>query len=171
LLKVIILLLISLLSLSCISEVTTPYLGYTKSGTIKSYHSGTIRGRQLDSINSIRLEKGLKPIVISNELNASAITHAIDISNQGRAWNFGSDLSSPQERSAFAGFLGTVRGENVSETFEGEFEVLQVWLSHPISREVILDPKATHIGLGWYQEDNGTMWWVQIFGQENDLQE
>ena len=171
LIKVLKLCLLFFVLVSCVGGVTKPYFGYTKSGAIRNYDSGTIRSRHLDLVNSIRLEKSLKPVSISNELNASAMTHAIDMANQGRAWNFGSDLSSPQDRGVLAGFVGKVRGENVSETFEGEFDVLQVWLSHLISREVILDPKSTHLGLGWYQEENGTLWWVQVFGKAKITQE
>jgi hypothetical protein len=29
-----------------------------------------------------------------------------------------------------------------------------------------MDPLATHIGLGWFQEENGTIWWVQDIGQK-----
>ena len=58
-------------------------------------------------------------------------------------------------------------GENISETFEGEFSVLQVWLKNSLSSKIILDPRATHIGLGWFQEENGTLWWVQDIGRSN----
>ena len=113
------------------------------------------------------MEKGLSSLNYSTALTASAETHARDIANQKRAWNFGSDYSSPMDRSARAGFKGILRGENVSETFEGEFEVLQVWVNNPISKSVLFDPKATHIGLGWYQEADGKIWWVQDVGQQS----
>ena len=107
------------------------------------------------------MKKNLK---LSKNLSAAAITHARDISLQKRAWNFGSDYSSPQERAIIAGYLGKVRGENVSETFKGEFDVLQIWLNQPLARSVILDQKALYLGFGWYQEENGRTWWVQIIG-------
>jgi uncharacterized protein YkwD len=50
--------------------------------------------------------------------------------------------------------------------FEGEFDILEVWLKNKLSLDIMLDPKATHIGLGWFQEDNGTIWWVQDLGQK-----
>jgi uncharacterized protein YkwD len=133
---------------------------------IKSYNSAKVRLRHLDAVNALRYERSLESLSFSKELNASASTHAIDISNQKRAWNFGSDHSSPQERAELSGFKGIVRGENISETFEGEFEVLQVWLKNNLSSQIILDPEATHIGLGWFQEENGTIWWVQDIGQK-----
>ena len=130
-----------------------------------SYDSSKIRLRHLDIVNALRQEQDLITLTYSSQLNASADTHAIDISNQKRAWNFGSDASSPQERAEVSGFTGIVRGENVSETYEGEFEVLQVWLKNSLALRVILDNEANKIGLGWHQDLNGTIWWVQVLGQ------
>ena len=157
---------ICLILTSCVGSNSNIYLGYSKSGTIESYNSTKLRLRHLDAVNALRHEHALGALAFSKELNASSRTHAIDISNQKRAWNFGSDYSSPQERAELSGFNGVVRGENVSETFEGEFEVLRVWLKNDLPSKIILDPKATHIGFGWFQEDNGTIWWVQQIGQK-----
>ncbi len=52
----------------------------------------------------------------------------------------------------------------ISETYEGEFLVLQVWVKNSFSRSVLLNKEATHLGLGWYQQDNGKIWWVQVLG-------
>ena len=156
---------ICLTLVSCVANNTNSYLGYGKSGLIESYDSTKIRHRHLDIVNALRQENGLKTLTYSSELNASADTHSIDISNQKRAWNFGSDSSSPQERAEVSGFSGIVRGENVSETFEGEFETLQVWLKDKLASRVILDKEANQIGLGWHQDLNGTIWWVQVLGQ------
>ena len=153
---------------SCVGGNANSYLGFNKSGFIKSYDSVKIRLRHLDIVNALRQENGVKNLTYSSELNSSADTHAIDISNQKRAWNFGSDSSSPQDRAETSNFSGMVRGENVSETFEGEFEVIQVWLKNNLSSKIILDAEANQLGLGWYQDPNGTIWWVQVLGQSKD---
>ena len=165
--KFFILIFISSALVSCLGSNANSYLGYGTSGFIKSYDAAKIRLRHLDLINAVRHERNMKGLSYSKELNASASTHALDISNQKRAWNFGSDYSSPQERAELSGFVGMIMGENVSETFEGEFSVLQVWLKNNLSSKIILDPRATHIGLGWFQEENGTLWWVQDIGRSN----
>ncbi len=151
---------------SCVSGKTDTYLGYDKSGLIKFYDSQKIRHRHIDTVNALRVEQGLNALEYSRELNASAETHARDMAYQKRAWNFGSDHSSPKERSLRAGFTGVLRGENISETFEGEFEILQVWIKNQVSRNILFDSKATHLGLGWYQGEDGTIWWVQDVGQK-----
>jgi len=151
----------------CVSQNTNVYEGYKVSGNITKDQKNFVRQRHLDIVNALREEKNLEKLKMSPKLNASADTHARDLFFQKRAWNFGSDLSSPYERGKVVNFFGDVIGENVSETFEGEFEVLQVWLNNEISSNNIFNPYATHLGLGIYQEKNGKIWWVQDFGMFN----
>ena len=153
-----------LLCIGCVSNNKEIYIGNKDSGRINSFDSIEIRKRHLDYLNALRQERGLTNLQISNSLNSSAATHARDIFKQQRAWNFGSDGSSPQKRAEISGFKGVVTGENVSETYEGEFLVLQVWVKNSFSRSVLLNKEATHLGLGWYQQDNGKIWWVQVLG-------
>ena len=153
-----------LLCIGCVSNNKEIYIGNKDSGRIENFDSEEIRKRHLDYLNAIRQERGLTNLQISNSLNSSAATHARDIFKQQRAWNFGSDGSSPQKRAEISGFKGVVTGENVSETYEGEFLVLQVWVKNSFSRSVLLNKEATHLGLGWYQQDNGKIWWVQVLG-------
>ena len=153
-----------LLCIGCVSNNEEIYIGNKDSGRIENFDSEEIRKRHLDYLNALRQERGLPNLQISNSLNSSAATHARDIFKQQRAWNFGSDGSSPQKRAEISGFKGVVTGENVSETYEGEFLVLQVWVKNSFSRSVLLNKEATHLGLGWYQQDNGKIWWVQVLG-------
>ena len=153
-----------LLCIGCVSNNEEIYIGNKDSGRIENFDSVEIRKRHLDYLNAIRQERGLTNLQISNSLNSSAATHARDIFKQQRAWNFGSDGSSPQKRAEISGFKGVVTGENVSETYEGEFLVLKVWVNNSFSRSVLLNKEATHLGLGWYQQDNGKIWWVQVLG-------
>jgi uncharacterized protein YkwD len=153
-----------LLCIGCVSNNEEIYIGNKDSGRIENFDSEEIRKRHLDYLNALRQERGLTNLQISNSLNSSAATHARDIFKQQRAWNFGSNGSSPQKRAEVSGFKGVVTGENVSETYEGEFLVLQVWVKNSFSRSVLLNKEATHLGLGWYQQDNGKIWWVQVLG-------
>lgn len=155
---------ITILNFGCISNSDDIYKGSQNSGSIKNFDPSEIRKRHIDYLNALRQEKGLGNLQISNSLNSSAATHARDIYKQQRAWNFGSDGSSPQKRAKVSGFNGIVTGENVSETYEGEFLVLQVWLKNSFSRSVLFNKEAEYLGLGWYQQENGKIWWVQVLG-------
>ncbi len=162
------LLLVTLFTVSaCAVAVNTSgiYEGHAESGRISAFSSDAIRLRHLDSVNALRVEKGLQPLRLSAELNAAADTHARDMKEQQRAWDFGSDRSSPQTRAERAGYTGIVTGENVAETYKGEFYVLQAWLENPMARQDILNPEATDLGFGWYQESNGKLWWVEVIGK------
>lgn len=138
----------------------------TPSNRINPRDAHSIRLNQMDLVNTIRAERGLQPVTLSAELTAAAETHGRDMAVQLRAWNFGSDHSSPQTRAERAGFVGLVTGENVAETFLGPVEIFQAWLSDPRAKAAMLHPDATHIGLGWYQETNGKLWWVQLMAAE-----
>ena len=102
---------------------------------------------------------------LSAELNAAAETHARDMAVQQRAWHFGSDLTSPRERAFRAGYRGEIVGENLSEGSDSDLTVLRTWLDFKDTRDVILDPSARGLGIGWYQEPTGKIWWVELLGQ------
>ncbi len=129
----------------------------------------TIRLNQMDLVNTIRAAQGLQPVTLSPQLTAAAETHARDMAAQLRAWNFGSDRSSPQTRAERAGFTGLITGENVAETFLGPVEMFQFWYADPRAKAAMLNPNATHMSLGWYQEESGKLWWVQLIGAEQSM--
>ncbi len=125
-----------------------------------------IQLRHLDAVNAVRAENGLQPVQLSAELNAAAETHARDMYVQQRAWHFGSDLTSPRERAFRAGYRGEIVGENLSEGADSDLTVLSTWLQFKDTRDVILDPSARGLGIGWFQEPTtGKIWWVELLGQ------
>lgn len=124
----------------------------------------SVRFSHSDSVNALRSSRGLTEVQLSATLSAAAATHARDMSVQRRAWHFGSDRSSPITRARRAGFGGQVLAENISESFDDQFEVVQQWLKQPDAFAAMMNPRATSIGLGWYQEPGGKVWWVQMFG-------
>ena len=151
--------------MSCVGTNTDVYYGYSKSGAISSFETSALKSRHIEMVNALRLENGRSQLKYSASLSAASKTHAFDIARQQRAWNYGSDASSAIDRARIAGFKGLVLGENVSETFEGEYDVLDVWFKSKIGREIILNPKATDLGLSWYQDNTGKVWWVQMIGK------
>lgn len=124
-----------------------------------------IQFRFLDAVNTLRAASGASQVALSAELTAAAATHSRDMSLQNRPWHFGSDGSSPLDRVARAGFNGQMLGENISESFESELETLTAWMTDPNTRGVMLDPRATDLGIAWYQEPAGKIWWTVILGE------
>ena len=134
---------------------------------ITDRQADSIRLNQLDLVNAVRAQAGVPSITLSAQLSAAADTHARDMAVQLRAWNFGSDRSSPQARAERAGFIGLITGEDVAETFMTNIEIFQQWAGDSRSKQAMIDPRATHMGLGWYQEENGKLWWVMDIGAAN----
>ena len=128
-----------------------------------------IQFRFLDGVNALRAASGTQQVALSAELNAAAATHSQDMSLQNRPWHFGSDGSSPLDRVVRAGFNGQLLGENISESYESELETLAAWMTQEDTRRVILDPRATDLGIAWFQEPSGKIWWTLILGEESAL--
>lgn len=124
-----------------------------------------VRQRMQDGLNTMRAQNGLPPLQPNAQLASAAATHAQDMSFQSRPWHWGSDGSSPMSRVQRAGYRGSVVGELISETFETEFETVNAWMSEPETRQVILDRRATEVGVGWHQDGNGKLWWTVVLGE------
>lgn len=121
-----------------------------------------IAPRVLGQINALRANVGAAPLAGNPMLDAAAKAHARDMAAQNRAWHFGSDGSSPLDRIRRQGFMGHLIGENISETYENDITSLNAWMQNRDTRDVIMDPRATEFGIGWYQEPSGKVWWVLL---------
>lgn len=131
---------------------------------ISNHNSSKIQFRMLDSVNALRQAAGLGTVELNAQLNAAAATHSRDMSVQNRPWHFGSDGSSPIDRTRRAGYPRTMLGENISETYETELETLAAWMDMPDTRNVIMDKQAVDMGFAYFQESNGKIWWTLIMG-------
>ena len=131
---------------------------------IQDGDAGRIQFSVLDGINSFRQIKGLPAVQLNAALNAAAATHSRDMAIQNRPWHFGSDGSSPIDRVRRVRYTGALIGENISETYESELETLAAWMEDANTRGVIMDLRTRDIGFGWFQEDNGKIWWTLVLG-------
>lgn len=165
----IVLLLIGFVFALAACEPVGPTVGADGRPVPKVYRIGPgdtakIQFRVLDSVNALRASAGQPPLALNSQLNAAAATHSRDMSVQNRPWHFGSDGSSPLDRVARTGYPGALVGENISETFENETATLAAWMELPDTRNVILAPQARNLGLSWFQERNGKIWWTLVTG-------
>ena len=132
--------------------------------TYRIRNEDKVQFRMLDSVNALRQASGNSAVQLNAQLNAAAATHSRDMSVQNRPWHFGSDGSSPLDRVARTGYIGTMLGEAISETYESEVETLSAWMEDSNTRSVIMDPKAVNMGFYWFQEKNGKIWWTLVMG-------
>lgn len=133
---------------------------------ITKKEAAAIPGRVLTNINELRAKRGTAPVAMNAALSSAAMRHSKDMADQNRPWHWGSDGSSPVDRVRQAGFPGTFVGENISETYENDVQTLSAWMGLADTRDVVLNPTVTQIGLGWYQEGSGKVWWTLVTGHE-----
>ncbi|EPX84456.1 Uncharacterized protein with SCP/PR1 domain protein [Rubellimicrobium thermophilum DSM 16684] len=120
--------------------------------------------RMQEGLNALRRARGVPPVTLDPLLNTAAATHSRDMSVQNRPWHFGSDGSSPLDRLRRVGYPGSLVGEVISETYENDTTTLAAWAAEPATREVILNPAARRMGIGWFQEPEGRIWWTMVLG-------
>ncbi|SIS88405.1 CAP domain-containing protein [Paracoccus saliphilus] len=131
---------------------------------IDAREEAQIPGRVLQQVNTLRANISLNQLTLDPQLTAAALAHSRDMSAQNRAWHWGSDGSSPLERVRNQGYYGHLVGENISETYENDIRTLNAWMATRDTRDVIMDPKATRLGIAWYQESSGKIWWTLLTG-------
>ncbi len=154
---------------ACSSAPTGPQLGADGRPLpmvykISSADEAQIPVRLRDSLNTLRAARGLAALEMNPVLSNSALAHSRDMSAQARPWHFGSDGSSPLFRVQRLGYQGRLQGELVAETYETELQTLATWTSAPDTLGVLMDPAANELGIGWYQEPNGKIWWTLVTG-------
>lgn len=131
---------------------------------IDQSESQVIPQRVLQQVNTLRANVAAPPMTLNPQLSAAAAAHSRDMAAQNRSWHWGSDGSSPMERARRAGYFGTLVGENISETYENDVQTLNAWMATRDTRDVIMDPSATNLGIAWYQEQSGKVWWTLLTG-------
>ncbi|WP_299846109.1 CAP domain-containing protein [uncultured Paracoccus sp.] len=132
--------------------------------TIDQREATEIPLRAQGQINQLRANIGLTPLMLSPQLSAASVAHSQDMAAQNRAWHFGSDGSSPLDRAKRQGYFGGIIGENISESYENDVQTLNAWMQTRDTRDIIMDPTATQLGIGWYQEPSKKIWWTLVTG-------
>ena len=133
--------------------------------TINAAEAAAIPDRVLSQVNSLRAGSGAAPLRLDPALVAASAAQSRDMAAQNRAWHFGSDGSSPLDRARRAGYPGHLVGENISESYENDIATLQAWMQERDTRDVIMDPSATTLGVAWYQEPSRKIWWTLVTGK------
>lgn len=132
--------------------------------TIGAQESAAIPVRMLQQINTLRANVAAPPLQLNPQLSAAALAQSRDMAAQNRAWHWGSDGSSPLKRVRNQGYTGHLIGENISESYENDVQTLNAWMQERDTRDIIMDPNATSLGIAWYQEPSNKIWWTLLTG-------
>jgi uncharacterized protein YkwD len=120
----------------------------------------------LQLVNTYRASAGLKPLRASGAINADATSYAKLLGDKNFFAHDGLDGSSPSSRLAAAGYTGRFKGEALAAGQSSAQGALTTWLNSPAHRDIVLDPSAVDIGLGYYNKPGSsyTNYWVLVTG-------
>lgn len=149
----------------------TPVINTTPTNSFASCSyslDGTRRDEVFASINAYRVEEGLTPYAMNQDLSNAAQAHAQDMACNNFFVHTGSDGSTPQTRATVAGYTGKVT-ENVYGSYPPltPEEVKELWRLDqvdPVHNENLISTQYTEIGVG-YAFFNNFGYYVVVFGK------
>lgn len=112
-------------------------------------------------VNVERAKEGLSPLTIDTKVQAAAMVRAKEC-----------EQSFSHTRPNGSSFATALKEQNVSYRQAGENiawgqhspkEVMNAWMNSSGHRANIMNPSFTTIGVGYYENANGTDYWCQLF--------
>lgn len=113
----------------------------------------------LGRIDALRVQNGLAPLELDDQLSAAAQRHSRDMANTGSVDHTGSDGSTPEQRIHESGYRPSFSawGENI---YGGGIATVDdawgFWTTSPIHRNNLLSARYREIGIGVATSDKGT---------------
>jgi uncharacterized protein YkwD len=120
----------------------------------------TMEAQMLGLVNAERAKAGLNPMSLCAPLSRAAQSYAQTMSNQKWFDHTGPDGSTLTSRTRAAGYSGSSLAENIARGHTSVTAVMQGWMASAGHRANIMNPKLTHLGVGWAAGN----YWVQDFG-------
>jgi uncharacterized protein YkwD len=126
----------------------------------------------LSEINSIRIFQSLPKLSLDVDLEFAAQMHAIDCAKNSLESHTGSDGSSPADRMLRTSYhrrfsLICEVGENVAFGQTSAREAVQAWITSPPHWANIINPDWTDTGIAVWPDEEGRLYWVQVFGRRD----
>lgn len=116
----------------------------------------------LNLTNQNRGNEGLPSLSIDSELNAVAQSHAKDMAIRDYFDHTNPDGDDPFDRMQDAGIEYQTAGENIAYNFSAE-EVVVAWMNSSGHRANILNESFNKIGIGVYEKNEYSYYYVQVF--------
>jgi uncharacterized protein YkwD len=113
-------------------------------------------------LNDHRTKLGLNPLIHNLDLAKLSTEHSTDMANGSVSFGHsGFSMRCEEARSVLGG--GNLCAENVAMGQKTPLGVFNAWLSSSGHRANMEQPRSTHTGFGFKQNQNGTYYWTQIF--------
>ncbi len=103
----------------------------------------------VDLINAERAKLGLGALTINAQLTTAARRAATDMYDHSHYDHTGTDGSTFLTRIKDAGFTGTPYGEVIGWMHTTAASIVQGWMASPPHHDIIMNPNAHLIGVGW----------------------
>lgn len=115
----------------------------------------------LNLVNAERAKAGLSELKLDRNVTAAANVRAKEIKQSfSHTRPNGSSFSSALTEQ---GISYKRSGENIAWGQKTPEQVMNAWMNSDGHRANILNPNFENIGIGYYQDENGTNYWVQLF--------
>lgn len=115
----------------------------------------------LNLVNSERAKAGLPALKLDSDITAAANVRAKEIKQSfSHTRPNGSSFSTALKEQGVS-FIGS--GENIAWGQRSPEQVMDGWMNSDGHRANILNKNYKNIGIGYYQDENGRNYWVQLF--------
>ena len=115
----------------------------------------------VDLVNAERVKEGLAPLTISLDVQAAAMIRAKECEQLfSHTRPNGSSFATALKEQ---GVSYRSAGENIAWGQRSPEEVMKAWMNSSGHRANIMNPNFTTIGVGYYENANGTDYWCQLF--------
>ena len=115
----------------------------------------------VDLVNAERAKEGLSPLTIDTNVQAAAMVRAKECEQLfSHTRPDGSSFSTALKEQ---GVSYRSAGENIAWGQRSPEEVMNAWMNSSGHRANIMNPNFTTIGVGYYENANGTDYWCQLF--------
>lgn len=114
-------------------------------------------------VNQARQENGLTPLNWAEDLAAVARAHSRDMIDRSFFSHTNPDGLSPFDRLKNSGIRYTAAAENIAYGQKTAQAVMDGWMNSSGHRANILNKNVKEIGIGAVKNNNGTIYWTQVF--------
>ena len=145
---------------NCLPEINLPDCNLPENDSSTNSEHAFIK-QVVDLVNAERAKEGLSPLTIDTKVQAAAQVRAKECEQRfshtrpnGSSFATALKEQNVSYRSA---------GENIAWGQRSPEAVMNAWMNSSGHRANIMNPNFTTIGIGYYQNANGTNYWCQLF--------
>lgn len=117
----------------------------------------------LTLVNKVRSENGLSPLAWADDVANVARAHSKDMIDRSFFSHTNPDGLSPFDRLNNNGISFRSAAENIAYGQRTAEAVMDAWMNSSGHRANILNKNVTEIGIGAAKNQNGTIYWTQVF--------